>query len=221
MFQDDGVMPNHPFFPVVLYSGAMRGRIEQTEAIFNRHNWLNSWTNGVYGYQHYHSNAHDALGVIRGSAVLQLGGREGMQVELAAGDVVVLPAGTAHKKISVSREFLIVGAYPYGMDYNLRTGKAGERPKVLEEILLVPTPRTDPLYGGDGPLMKLFRKGTRPPFADGLLHEFLQKMQHFCSESEISAELLHKRQHFGSKTVVSAEVVAQKATFQFQIGGFS
>lgn len=156
-FKDDGVIPGNPNLPVILYLGSLKDEPEETEAIFNRNGWLNSWTNGVFDYHHYHSNAHEVLGVIRGSAVLQLGGEHGQRVELTAGDVAVLPAGTGHKRCSASKDFRVVGAYPDGMDYNLCTGKPGERPKVLEDIARVPLPNTDPLYGAAGPLMSAWK----------------------------------------------------------------
>jgi uncharacterized protein YjlB len=155
---DDGLFPNNPDLPVVLYVGALKENPEQTEAIFNRHNWLNSWTNGVFNYHHYHSNAHEVLGIISGSATLQLGGEHGQQVAVQTGDVVVLPAGTAHKRLASSFDFKVVGAYPNGMDYNLRKGQAGERPEVLKEISRVPIPATDPVYGETGPLIEHWKR---------------------------------------------------------------
>jgi uncharacterized protein YjlB len=157
-FKDDGMFPNNPFLPVILYPGAMKENPEQTEGIFHGHNWTNSWTNGVFDYHHYHSNTHEVLGIIKGSAVLQLGGESGQKVELREGDVVVLPAGTAHKRLSSNPGFQVVGAYPNGMDYNMNTGKAEERAKALEAIPQVPIPETDPVYGKEGPLIKLWRK---------------------------------------------------------------
>ncbi|MWV46416.1 cupin domain-containing protein [Paenibacillus sp. HJL G12] len=137
----------------MVYKGVLRDEPMETESIFNQNGWLNSWKNGVFSYHHYHSIAHEVLGVVSGSAVLQLGGERGQKFELAAGDVVVLPAGTGHKKISATSDFSVVGAYPGGMDYNLCTGEPDERPRVLEDIRNVPLPGTDPLYGARGPLM--------------------------------------------------------------------
>ena len=153
-FQDDGKIPNNPKLPVLLYSGALRSQARETERIFNQNGWLNSWSNGVFPYHHYHSNAHEVLGVISGSAVLQLGGEQGSEVELCTGDVVVLPAGTGHKRISSSNDFLVAGAYPEGMEYNTRRGEASDRPLALEEMNSVPLPASDPVYGSDGPLIR-------------------------------------------------------------------
>lgn len=154
LFTDDGTIPNHPTLPVIIYTGAFAESPEQTESVFNRHGWLNSWTNGVFDYHHYHSNSHEVLGVIRGEATLRLGGEHGQTFTLQAGDVVVLPAGTGHRKLSASSDFRIVGAYPQGMSYNTRTGKPEEREPSLKEIAHVPVPDTDPVYGEDGPLVQ-------------------------------------------------------------------
>ncbi|AJY74662.1 cupin domain-containing protein [Paenibacillus beijingensis] len=157
-FEDDDVIPNNPQLPVVVYIGAMAERPGEMESVFNRNNWRNSWINGVFGYHHYHSNAHEVLGVVSGSAVLQLGGDEGEKIGVHGGDVLVLPAGTGHKRLTSSVDFSVAGAYPDGMDYNLNTGAAGERPRALEEIARVPLPETDPLYGEDGPLLNIWKR---------------------------------------------------------------
>ncbi|ANS76659.1 hypothetical protein AWM70_20470 [Paenibacillus yonginensis] len=156
IFKDDGVIPNHPHLPVLIYTGALESNPQGAEALFNKHNWRNSWTNGVFDYHHYHSNAHEVLGVISGSAQLQIGGEQGERLELQAGDVIVLPAGTGHKKISASPDFRIAGAYPNGVEYNTRTGKPSDRPDALEEISRVPVPDMDPVYGKHGPLTRIW-----------------------------------------------------------------
>ncbi|GGG08360.1 cupin domain-containing protein [Paenibacillus abyssi] len=155
-FKDDGVIPNNPNLPVVLYPNAFECKASRAEHIFNQHNWLNSWSNGVYEYHHYHSNAHEVLGIRRGAASMIIGGESGKVIEVKAGDVIVLPAGTGHKKLASSPDFSVAGAYPAGMRYNLKTGKDGERPQVLHEIQLVPLPTQDPVYGGNGLLMALW-----------------------------------------------------------------
>ncbi|WP_224725517.1 cupin domain-containing protein [Paenibacillus vietnamensis] len=159
-FNDDGQIPNNPDLPLLVYPGAMKDEPGRIEAVFNRNNWRNSWTNGVYGYHHYHSNSHEVLGVQSGSAAIQAGGEHGKSIELGAGDVIVLPAGTGHKLLTASPDFKVVGAYPDGMEYNLLRSGEGKRPDVLEEIRRVPLPDTDPLFGADGPLIELWKKGS-------------------------------------------------------------
>lgn len=156
ILQDDGIIPNHPDWPVILYIGVLRENPEDVERIFNQNEWGNSWTNGVFNYHHYHSNTHEVLGIIRGSVTLQLGGKQGHTVTLKAGDVVILPAGTGHKRLESSIDFQVVGAYPKGMSYNIRIGDLTDRPQVLEEIRSVSPPETDPLYGKKGLLLELW-----------------------------------------------------------------
>lgn len=156
-FADDGRIPNHPSLPLILYSGALKEKLDHIEAVFNNNTWRNSWTNGVYGYHHYHSNAHEVLGVQSGSATIQAGGEHGKNLTIHAGDIIILPAGTGHKRLHTSPDFKVVGAYPNGMDYNLRRGEVGERPQVLEEIRKVPLPDMDPVYGSAGPLIELWK----------------------------------------------------------------
>lgn len=113
---------------------------EWFEARFAAHGWTNSWRNGVYDFQHYHSNTHEVLGVWRGQARIQLGGPDGPVQDLAAGDVVVIPAGCAHCRISASADFTVVGAYPDGAEPDLIRGPGLTDPGV-------PRPATDPVLG--------------------------------------------------------------------------
>jgi uncharacterized protein YjlB len=84
---------------------------------------------------------------VRGTATLRLGGPGGEAVQLAAGDVVVLPAGTGHKRESDDPEFLVVGAYPPGQDWDLRRGDPAEHDEVVANIERVPDPESDPVGG--------------------------------------------------------------------------
>lgn len=152
-FKDDGVIPNNPSLSVIFYKGVFKDNPEKIEKTFNDNDWTNSWTGGVFDYHHYHSNTHEVLGVRSGSATLQLGGEQGQTVKISTGDVAVLPAGTGHKKLESSKDFRIVGAYPGGIQQNLKTGEPDERPYVLEDIQDTPLPMTDPVYGKQGPLL--------------------------------------------------------------------
>lgn len=152
-FEDDGTIPNNPALNVIFYPEAFKEDPERMEQVFNQNNWLNSWTGGVFDFHHYHSNTHEVIGIRSGTATLQLGGEAGEKINVKAGDVLVLPAGTGHKKIESDGSFQVVGAYPNGVSYNLKTGEPGERPYVLEDIQDVPLPLTDPVYGKNGTLL--------------------------------------------------------------------
>jgi len=131
VFEDDGTFPNSPL-PVLLYRGVLTDRgvasPEDALAMFSGNGWVNGWINGLFGYHHYHSSAHEALAVAAGWARAALGGPDGATVEARAGDVLVLPAGVAHKKIAAASNFILVGAYPVGQDWTSLRGLPGERP---------------------------------------------------------------------------------------------
>ncbi|RIW35725.1 cupin domain-containing protein [Bacillus salacetis] len=152
-FEESASIPNNPDLPVLLYEGAFKDNPEQSERVFNEHNWRNSWQGGVFDYHHFHSNTHEVLGVVSGTAELILGGESGKKVEVHPGDVVVLPAGTGHKRLTASEDFKVAGAYPAGKDHNLKTGENGERNLLFSEIKEVGIPSQDPVYGEDGPLL--------------------------------------------------------------------
>jgi uncharacterized protein YjlB len=158
---DDGTFPNS-LLPLVAFQGAfdpagpdLAHRIEE---VFAANGWGGGWRNGIYGFHHYHSSAHEVLGVYRGSARVQLGGERGITLSLAAGDVVVIPAGVAHKNLGASPDFAVVGAYPDGQRPDLRRGSAGERPAADERIARVALPRRDPVHGAGGSLLELWRR---------------------------------------------------------------
>lgn len=156
---DDGAFPNSRL-PLVVFPGAFALAGEDPartiERTFSAHGWGGGWRNGVYGFHHYHSSAHEVLGVYRGSARVQFGGEKGIALDVAAGDVVVIPAGVAHKNLGASPDFAVVGAYPDGQRWDMNYGKGGERPGADARIAKVALPRMDPVQGAGGPLLGLW-----------------------------------------------------------------
>jgi uncharacterized protein YjlB len=57
----------------------------------------------------YHN---EVLGVARGHGRVRSGGAKGRALMLKAGDVVILPAGTGHERLSGSKDLRVIGAYP-------------------------------------------------------------------------------------------------------------
>ena len=158
-FEDDGSIPNS-VFPLIVYKKAFPfgDYLDNVmEKAFAKNNWTNAWRNGVYDYHHYHSTTHEVLGIYKGSAELQLGGEQGQRIDVAAGDVIIIPAGTGHQKISSSDDFAVLGAYPNGMDYDLMKGHKNERPKADERIAQVPFPDNDPVLGERGGIMEFWK----------------------------------------------------------------
>jgi len=156
ILKDDGTFPNNEKLPLVVYQQAFGPDVtaSEIESVIHSNGWGNNWRNGVYSYHHYHSNAHEFLGVYSGSATVQFGGENGPKFDVKRGDAVVVPAGVAHKKISSSSDFALVGAYPPGQSPDMNYGKPGERPTVDESIRNTSLPTRDPAFGTEGPLMK-------------------------------------------------------------------
>ena len=156
MLKDDGTFPNNPR-PLLLYLQAVPPDPAEIERLFTANEWPSAWRNGVYPYHHYHSTAHEALGVYSGSATIRFGGPEGASATIRAGDVAVIPAGVAHRCLESSSDFRIVGAYPHGQRWDMCYGEAGERPRVDRNIASVGDPQTDPVQGSGGALPRLWR----------------------------------------------------------------
>ena len=158
LLPENGRMPNSEL-PVLIYRGAMLGDDLESEfkKVFHSNHWGGTWALGIYGYHHFHSNAHEALGVAAGSATLLLGGEGTSPVDVERGDVLVLPAGTGHRRIKDSWEFWVVGAYPHGQEkYDEYISKA-MCANYRERLRAVASPAADPLYGPGGPLVKLWK----------------------------------------------------------------
>jgi len=152
--------PNNAHLPVLLYSSVLELEDENSEKvvkqIFEGNMWGNAWVNGIFNYHHYHSIAHEVLAVINGTCMVALGGGDDKRYHLKKGDVLILPAGVAHKNISSSTDFRCIGAYPGGVSYDIKRGKADEIQEAKQNIQKVPLPEKDPIYG-KGPLQKFWK----------------------------------------------------------------
>ena len=150
--EDDGTYPNSSL-PVLIYRNvfpdAHPGVIED---LFEDHDWTNSWRNGIHDFHHYHSNSHEVLGIYSGNATVQLGGPDGSTFDVEKGDVIIIPAGVAHKNMGSSADFHCVGAYPAGKEFDMNYGKSEERPEADKRISATPIPATDPVFGNEGAL---------------------------------------------------------------------
>jgi uncharacterized protein YjlB len=164
-FKDAGAIPNNPKLPVLIYKAAIKLDNDPPAAVeraFEENQWPPQWRDGIYPFHHYHSTAHEVLGIARGRVRVILGGESGEEFLLEAGDVVVLPAGTGHKRIEGSTDLLVVGAYPPGQDWDLiREDEPKKKTAAVERIARVPLPTADPVAGADGPLMRLWSQSVQ------------------------------------------------------------
>ncbi len=155
----NGWLPNNPQFPVLIYHNVTDPEEEHApealESMFRRNGWPPQWRNGVYPFHHYHSTAHEVLGVANGKARLMLGGPHGHEVSVTAGDVLVLPVGTGHCRLEASADFLVVGAYPPDQIADLCREAANAATITPMNDLL--SPPSDPVTGCEGWLEKLWR----------------------------------------------------------------
>ena len=159
LFADDGIVPNNKL-PLVLYRGALGAAGDlapRCEDMFAANGWPGAWRNGIYGHHHYHSTAHEVLGIARGSARVRLGGENGAIVELRTGDVVVIPAGVAHKRESASGDLLVIGSYPKGQRPDICQADAAAHRKAADNVARVALPASDPVTGRADPLVDCWR----------------------------------------------------------------
>jgi uncharacterized protein YjlB len=157
-FKDDGLIPNHPRWPLVVYKGAVR-LPESLDPAAGCSIAMGGPTRGATAsicslpFAHSRSSRH---GVRQRQGAIRLG----RTLTVKAGDVAVLPAGTGHQRLKASNDFLVVGAYPPTGTYDECTSFE-DRNKALTSIPKTARPRKDPVYGKDGPLLRAWRESNR------------------------------------------------------------
>jgi len=152
-------VPNNDRLPVILYHGAFDldgpDPAARFEEAFDRNGWPPQWRNGIYDFHHYHSTAHEVLGIAAGKGRVVLGGPGGHELTLNAGDIVVLPTGTGHCRLQASTDLLVVGAYPPKQSWDICRSAPSQAER--DRMRTLPFPASDPLSGAGGPLTRLWR----------------------------------------------------------------
>jgi len=160
LVHDNGIFPNSKY-PALLYKNALQLPSifagSYVKELFRKNNWMNNWKSGVFTYHHYHSITHEVLGIIKGETTILLGGDDGFKVRVEKGDVLIIPAGVAHKNLGNEDDVTCIGAYPDGRDYDMNYGVEFERPKTDENISKVPLPDKDPVFGAKGLLFNYWK----------------------------------------------------------------
>jgi uncharacterized protein YjlB len=161
LIKDNGRFPNNAKLPVLVYRKALHvSNVFDTvklRVLLNRHGWSNTWKAGIFSYHHYHSNTHELLACYKGKTKLLLGGDDGLSIDFEKGDVIIIPAGVAHKNLKDENDVECIGAYPDGKDYDMNYDRPGERPKADKQIKKVIVPAEDPLSGKKGKMQKLWK----------------------------------------------------------------
>jgi uncharacterized protein YjlB len=144
----------NPELPALLYRAAISWDGNQTQSrnalkkIAAENGWDLQWTYWMYARAHYHTTAHEALAVYSGTAHIKIGGQQ--ELDLQPGDVLILPAGTLHQSLERTDDFRMFGLYPEGQEWDMKY-KVPIDQTLLEKVGL---PKSDPIYGGSGPLVK-------------------------------------------------------------------
>jgi uncharacterized protein YjlB len=149
-FADDGSIPNNPLLPALVYTGveAAAAGADACVELFASHGWTGAWRDGlIFPFHHFHSTAHEVLGIVSGATRVKLGGEAGEELEVRAGDVLVLPAGTGHKRLGGTDGLAVVGAYADGREWDLLRGDPAEHDGAVARIAAVPVPAADPVTG--------------------------------------------------------------------------
>jgi len=159
-FDDDGGVPNSPM-PLLVYRGGVPADAAKIERIFAANGWSGGWRNGIFPFHHFHSTAHEVLGIAKGRARVRFGGPGGRSVEVAAGDVVVIPAGVGHCREDASADLLVVGAYPGGSSYDTCRPDPSAIERVRRNVAGVGVPQQDPVEGAAGSLTIMWQQRQR------------------------------------------------------------
>jgi uncharacterized protein YjlB len=158
LLEPDAEIPNNPRLPLLAYPGAVPLSGDDPASIFERlfeaNDWVGCWRNGIFPFHHYHSTAHEVLGIYSGTAVAQLGGENGVTLTLVPGDVVIIPAGVGHKRLSSAGGLGVVGAYPRGQTPDMCRASAASCRRAAEQVARVSVPQSDPVHGRDGPMFR-------------------------------------------------------------------
>ena len=149
-FADDGDIPNNRL-KLIVYDQAIDPRSGDPavafETLFRKHGWGGSWRNGIFPFHHYHSTAHEVLGIAKGEADVRFGGESGKTLHVAAGNAVLIPAGVGHKRLSATPDLLVIGAYPGGQWADLMREGAEDKVGIRKRIAAVKLPDIDPVGG--------------------------------------------------------------------------
>ena len=131
--------------PVLIYHEVEAARdADRCEELFDGNDWVPDWRDGIFSFHHFHSIAHEVLGIVGGSATVRLGGPHGRSFEIGQGDGARAPALHRPLQRGLEPHLLVIGAYPDRMPWDIRRGDPAEHDDAVANIREVPLPRADP-----------------------------------------------------------------------------
>ena len=161
VFEDDGLVPNNPM-PFLVYKGAVDVRNDHPEktieGLFGANGWGAMWRTASTIICTTTPPCMKCSASPAATPAVRFGGDRGKELEISAGDVAILPAGTGHQCLSASHDFSVVGAYPPGPPMQITRATPENHAKALKTIPEVKIPKTDPVRGVDGPLVRLWSR---------------------------------------------------------------
>ena len=113
------------------------------------------WRHTMYSKSHFHSISHEVLCIVSGAAKCCFGHEDNpgrVEPVLTKGDVVIVPAGVAHRLLEDHGEFQMVGSYPLGHGWDMCYGSKGREDK-LKNISKLGWFKKDPIFGDQGPTL--------------------------------------------------------------------
>ncbi len=160
ILKPDGDIPNN-VLPLVLYRHALPPALQTPsgcQALFAENDWGGNWVDGVFDYWHFHVTGHEVLGCVAGEAEIGFGGDDGIKVTFKAGEVVMIPAGVGHKRLSAKRGgFTMVGGYPPGQNGAITRPGEIALDEAKARIADLALPKGDPVFGQEGPLFAAWK----------------------------------------------------------------
>jgi uncharacterized protein YjlB len=144
--------------PLLIYHSAFRGNFEASDIERHLKNVAvisPAWRYTMYSETHFHSASHEVLAIASGKAKCCFGGEDNpgrVEPVLERGDVVIVPAGAAHRVLEDYGGFQMIGSYPIGEQWDMCYGRKGEEEKV-KSITGLGWFERDPKYGDKGPTL--------------------------------------------------------------------
>ncbi|KAF2820159.1 hypothetical protein CC86DRAFT_117738 [Ophiobolus disseminans] len=153
--------------PALIYRNVLPRPLgpELAKQLCEKNGWERRGEWGEIKTAHFHPNTHECYAIFQGSSRLTIGralddaGSDGVEVDVTAGDVVVVPAGVSHRSLTSEGDYRYIGVYPNAAPRWRNNFCKGEESldKLIEEINRVEVPDSDPVFGLNGPLPQIWK----------------------------------------------------------------